>query len=323
MKLSVVSTLYQSAPYLAEFHRRASAAARTLAGDDYEIILVNDGSPDESLDMATDLVEQDAHVIVVDLSRNFGHHKAMMTGLAHARGERIFLIDSDLEEMPEWLCEFVQQMDRQGSDVVYGVQAVRNDPLTSRVPSILFYKMLRLFTHIDIPSNITTVRIMSRRYLNALLLHRESEIYIAGLWAITGFYQSPRTVTKMHKGKTSYTLSRKLSIFVNSMVSFSSAPLVGIFICGITISFLASLYILWLVINRTLLAHTLSGWTSVMASVWLLGGINVAFIGVIGIYLAKIFSETKRRPYTIVRAVYTRMGETKAAKELPLLREEG
>lgn len=322
MKLSVVSTLYQSAPYLAEFHRRSSEAARALVGDDYEIILVNDGSPDESLDIATGLLEEDAHLTVVDLSRNFGHHKAMMTGLAHARGERIFLIDSDLEERPEWLFEFAEQMDRQGADVVYGVQSVRNDPLSSRVPSILFYKMLHLFTHIDIPSNITTVRIMSRRYVDSLLLHRESEIYIAGLWAITGFYQSPRTVTKIHKGKTSYTLSRKLSIFVNSMVSFSSAPLVGIFICGITISFLASLYICWLVINRTLLAHTLSGWTSVMASVWLLGGINVAFIGVIGIYLAKIFSETKRRPYTIVRAVYTRTGEAEAAKGASLLREK-
>ena len=99
MKLSIVATLYQSADYVIAFHHRASAAARQLVGDDYEIILVNDGSPDNSLDLAVILTEIDDHVVVVDLSRNFGHHKAMMTGLAHATGEQVFLIDSDLEEM--------------------------------------------------------------------------------------------------------------------------------------------------------------------------------------------------------------------------------
>jgi putative glycosyltransferase len=92
MMLSIVATLYQSAPHITEFHQRASAAAKELVGEDYEIVLVNDGSPDNSLDIAVNLVEIDGHVVVIDLSRNFGHHKAMMTGLAHAKGERIFLI---------------------------------------------------------------------------------------------------------------------------------------------------------------------------------------------------------------------------------------
>ena len=106
MKLSIVATLYQSASYIIEFHQRASDAAKTLVGTDYEIILVNDGSPDTSLDIAIELSKQDHHLVVIDLSRNFGHHKAMMTGMAQAKGERVFLIDSDLEEKPEWLIEF-------------------------------------------------------------------------------------------------------------------------------------------------------------------------------------------------------------------------
>jgi len=125
MKLSIVATLYQSAPYIAEFHQRASAAAEKLVGDEYEIVLVNDGSPDRSLDIAVKLTEQDSHVVVIDLSRNFGHHKAMMTGLEHARGERIFLLDSDLEEEPEWLLTFAEQMSEDNRDVVYGVQESR------------------------------------------------------------------------------------------------------------------------------------------------------------------------------------------------------
>ena len=122
MKLSVVATLYQSAAYIAEFHQRASAAAKQLAGEDYEIVLVNDGSPDNSLDLAVHLTESDRHVVVIDLSRNFGHHKAMRAGLEHAKGEIIFLIDSDWEEEPDWLISFSEQMATEKSDVVYGVR---------------------------------------------------------------------------------------------------------------------------------------------------------------------------------------------------------
>ena len=118
MKLSIVATLYQSAPYIAEFYQRATAVAREFARDDYEIVLVNDGSPDNSLELAVQLTEADHHVVLVDLSRNFGHHKAMMTGLAYSAGEQVFLIDSDLEEEPEWLLSFEEQMQQEASDVV-------------------------------------------------------------------------------------------------------------------------------------------------------------------------------------------------------------
>src|SRR6476659_6261989 len=119
MRLSIVATLYRSAGSLGEFHRRMSRAAAAFAGS-YEIILVNDGSPDESLQMALTLQETDPSVRIVDLSRNFGHHKAMMTGLSYARGDLVFLIDSDLEEDPELLASFESARQGQGADVVYG-----------------------------------------------------------------------------------------------------------------------------------------------------------------------------------------------------------
>jgi putative glycosyltransferase len=125
MKLSIVATLYQSAPYVVEFVQRAEAAAKALVGDEYESVLVNDGSPDNSLELAVGLCELNSRLIVVDLSRNFGHHKAMMTGLAHAKGKLVFLIDSDLEEEPEWLEAFAKQMKQDRCDVVYGVQKRR------------------------------------------------------------------------------------------------------------------------------------------------------------------------------------------------------
>ena len=306
MKLSIVATLYQSALYIKEFHRRAGAAARQLVGDDYEIVFVNDGSPDNSLDIAVALTDTDDHVVVVDLSRNFGHHKAMMTGLAHANGERIFLIDSDLEEEPECLLAFSQRMATTACDVVYGVQPQRKGRWFERVSGDLFYGIFNAFTGTSLPRNVVTARLMTRRYVDALLRHEEREVFMAGLWHITGFAQYPYPVTKHSTSETTYTFRRKLSVLVNSVTSFSNAPLVSIFYIGASISFIAMTYIGYLVVNWAFFAKPLSGWTSVMASIWLLGGMIISFIGVLGIYLSKIFSETKRRPYTIVRHIYAK-----------------
>ena len=304
MKLSIVTTLYKSAPYIREFHRRASEAARQLAGEEYEIIMVNDGSPDDSLETALCLVEEDMRLKVVDLSRNFGHHKAMMTGLKYARGEWIFLIDVDLEEAPEWLLPFAAQQQAQQCDVMYGVQAKRKGKLWERLSGGLFYKIFNLFSGMPLPENITTARLMSRRYVKALLQHREREIYIAGLWHLTGFSQVPQIVTKTSKETTTYTLSKKVALLVNSLTSFSNAPLLGIFYLGVGIFGTAMCYTAYLIIKWYFLATPPSGWTSVMASIWLLGGLIMLSTGIIGIYVSKVLSEAKKRPYTLIRAVY-------------------
>ncbi|SIT46005.1 putative glycosyltransferases [Paraburkholderia piptadeniae] len=277
-----------------------------MVGTDYEIILVNDGSRDDSLDVAVRLSEMDSHLVVIDLSRNFGHHKAMMTGLAAAKGERVFLIDSDLEEEPEWMLRFAEQMAAESSDVVYGVQEKRKGGAFEGISGALFYRLFRLLTGIRQPNNIVTARLMSRRYLDALLLHRERELNIGGLWIITGFKQSSQLVRKHDTSPTTYSISRKFSHLVNAVTSFSSLPLVFTFYCGILISISASLYILYLFIRYFFIASPPSGYTSIVASIWLFSGLIISFIGVQGIYISKIFVEVKARPYTIVRQIYQR-----------------
>lgn len=309
MKLSIVATLYRSAPHLQEFYQRASAAATALAGNDYEIVLVNDGSPDDSLARAVKLSNGDEHVVVVDLSRNFGHHKAMMTGLKYAAGDLVFLIDSDLEEEPEWLAPFSDQMARDNCDVVYGVQGRRKGSFFERYAGQLFYRLFRLLSRLDLPDNITVARLMTRRYVDALVLHGEYEIFMAGLWVITGFDQRPQTVKKHSTSETTYSLRKKISQLVDSIVSFSNAPLVGIFVIGCAIFAVSGAYTSLLVVNWLFWSRPPTGYTSLIASVWLLGGMVIAFIGIVGIYLSKIYSETKRRPYTIVRRVYGRSSE--------------
>jgi putative glycosyltransferase len=304
MKLSIVATLYQSAPYITEFHQRASAAARQLVDEDYEIVLVNDGSPDNSLELAVGLTEKDPHVFVVDLSRNFGHHKAMMTGLAHAKGERVFLIDSDLEEEPEWLFTFTKQMDADSCDVVYGIQVERKGDYIEKVTGKIYYIIFRFLTGLAQPNNIVTARLMSKRYVDSLLLHQESEINIGGLWIITGFKQCQQFVKKHSSSPTTYSLSGKFSHLVNAITSFSSQPLIFTFYSGLLISISALAYIFYLVFSHVFIAKPPEGYTSIVASIWLFSGLIIFFIGVQGIYISKVFSEVKQRPYTIIRHIY-------------------
>lgn len=306
MKLSIVATLYQSAPYIAEFYKRASAAAKKIAGSDYEIVLVNDGSPDNSLELAVQLTANDKHVVVVDLSRNFGHHKAMMTGLSHANGEWLFLIDSDLEEDPEWLWDFMEHMEQKKCDVVYGVQEKRKGGWFERISGECFYRLLNFLSGMDLPTDMVTARLMTRRYVNALLLYEERELFIVGIWCLTGFDQQPKSIKKHSFSETSYTFRKKISLAVNAITSFSNAPLVWIFNIGASIALASVFFVGYLVLNWLFFTRPPSGWTSVLVSIWLVGGMVICFTGVVGIYLSKMFIEIKRRPYTIVREIFKR-----------------
>lgn len=303
MYLSIVTTLYKSAPYISEFYQRITLEAQKLTSD-YEIIFVNDGSPDNSLELARGLYEKDERVRVIDLSRNFGHHKAMMTGLSYARGDLIFLLDSDLEEEPELLSQFHEQYQTADVDVVYGVQEARKGNLIERTTGQLFYKLFNFISTYPVPENLITARLMSQRYVKALVDHKDREMFLAGLYAITGFEQTALKVKKLSKSKSSYTLSRKLSIFVNSITSFSNTPLVFVFYLGTLISFISVVAAIVLIIRKLFFNTLLTGWPSLIVSIWLLGGLTILSVGIIGIYLAKVFSETKQRPYTVIKYVY-------------------
>jgi putative glycosyltransferase len=301
--LSIVTSIFRSADHLEEFHARCTKAASSLTTS-YEIVFVNDGSPDDSLRLALDIHRRDPRVRVIDLSRNFGHHKALMTGLAYARGDLVFLIDSDLEEDPAWLPVFHDALHTTGADVIYGVQQKRKGGWFERATGELFF---RVFNHIltqPIPANVVTARLMTRRYVRALVAHRDQEVFIAGLWMMTGFEQRPLTVAKESRSSSTYSPLRRLSVLVNALTSFSNRPLIYIFELGVAVVLLSIAAALFLMYRRLTGRVGVPGWASIMVSIWFLGGLMIFCIGVIGIYLAKVFTETKDRPYTIVRAEY-------------------
>jgi putative glycosyltransferase len=297
--------LYRSASYLEDFYTRICACAGEITND-YEIIFVNDGSPDNSLDIAMSLYERYDRVRIIDLSRNFGHHKAIMTGLAHAKGALVFLIDSDLEEEPELLRKFYDKLKNSDADVVYGMQETRKGSFIERITGSIFYRMINLLSSHPVPANLLTVRLMSRRYTASLVQHKDREIFLAGLWIITGYKQKPVFVNKTHKGSTTYGFGRKVANLVNAVTSFSNKPLVFIFYLGCMISLISGIAALYLIVRRVLFGIYLAGWPSLIVSIWLLSGIMIWCLGVIGIYLSKIFTETKHRPYTVIRQIYER-----------------
>jgi putative glycosyltransferase len=305
--LSVVTMLYHSEPYVREFHRRMVAAAEGVTSS-FELIYVDDGSPDEAAGIAKELAATDARVTVVELSRNFGHHQAAVAGLQYARGVRIFIIDVDLEEQPEWLARFWQELERERADVVFGVNARRRAAGWRRYPGGAFWQLFNALSETKVPVNPCTVRLMVRRYVDALLSLPDRNLFLAGSYAWLGFKQVACLVEKTARPtRSSYSLRRMVELFLDAITSFTSYPLRLIFVAGLAISTTAVAAGVVLIIRKLANPAAISlGWPSIMVSVWFLGGTVIAFLGVIGLYLSKIFNETKGRPLYVVRDVHRR-----------------
>ena len=203
MKLSIVTTLYRSTATIDEFYQRALAAAERIT-DDIELIMVNDGSPDDSLEHALALHAADARVVIVDLARNFGHHKALMTGLAQARGDLVFMIDSDLEEEPEVIEHFHQRLAQGDCDVVYGVQEARRGGIVERATGALFFSLANALSDQSIPRNNVMARLMTRNYVRALIRHRDREFVLIHLFQLTGYRQVALPVRKLPRSASTY-----------------------------------------------------------------------------------------------------------------------
>ncbi|MDB3872246.1 glycosyltransferase family 2 protein [Candidatus Pelagibacter sp.] len=301
MKLSIVTTLYRSTIHIEEFYERITKEACKIT-DDYEIIFVDDGSPDDGLEKTLNLYKKDPKVRVLELSRNFGHHKAIMTGLSHAAGNFVFLIDVDLEEKPELLSQFWNELkNRSDLEVIYGVQERRKGRWFERIIGGLSWKIINFLSPINIPINTVTVRIMSKLYIESLVKYHESEIFIAGLWADVGFRQKGLKVEKLSISTSSYTNKKRLSMLLDSITSFSSKPLVYIFNIGLLITCISSLFVIKILFDKLFHNISLAGWSSLILSIWFFGGLIILFLGVIGIYLSRIFLEVKNRPNTTIK----------------------
>lgn len=308
MKLSIVSTLYKSAAGLREFYERAVGVAERIT-DEVELILVDDGSPDDSRAIALSLQDRDPRIVVVELARNFGHHRAMMTGLAHAKGDLVFLVDSDLEEPPELLEVFHSKLTTEGWDVVYGVQRVRRGSLVERLTGEAFFRITEALSDHPLPRNVVTARLMRKDYVRALVAHEDRAFLIAHLWVIAGFRQAPIEIEKLALSPTTYGFGARMHMAVQHITTTSTRLLYLIFFLGLGVFLLSLLMVSFFLVRYAAHGIGVDGWTSLFVSLWFFGGLIVLILGVIGIYVGNIQAEVKRRPYTHLRALHLAPGE--------------
>jgi putative glycosyltransferase len=303
-KITIVTTLYYSESFIESFYNRIKQSVEQIT-DHYEILFVNDGSPDHSKQRVLQLSQNDDRIVLVDLSRNFGHHQAILTGLQLSTGDHVFLIDSDMEEDPELLNLFWNEMLKNDeADVVYGTQVRRKGRFFEKISGSIFYKILNSLTKVSYPSNTLTARLMKRVYVDAVLTFKERALDVWSVFALAGFNQVSLPVTKKSKGTSTYTFTKKLGMSMEIITSLSHRPLYIIFFIGAIWLCISSFNILLILANKWIYKTEPEGWASIMASIWLIGGVIIFLLGLIGIYLSKVFLETKDRPITIVRKIY-------------------
>jgi polyisoprenyl-phosphate glycosyltransferase len=303
-KLSVVIPCYNEEAVIHELYRRVTQACRSQVGDRYELVLVNDGSFDETWAMLQELAHNDDRIVAVDLSRNHGHQLALSAGLSLARGERILVIDADLQDPPELLPEMMRLMEG-GADVVYG-QRVERDGETwfKRVSARVFYRLLLRMTDVGIPPDTGDFRLMRRPVLEALLAMPEQQRFIRGMVAWIGFRQVPLEYRRDRRfaGETKYPLRKMLTFAIDAITGFSIAPLRISFYVACFFLLFALVTIIYVLISWLYLGPV-PGWTSIFLTVLILSSVQLFSLAVIGEYLGRVFMQTKQRPLFIVREI--------------------
>ena len=308
MKLSIVSTLYRSKIFLDKFLIEIEKAIQLIQIDDYELIFVNDGSPDNSLQhLITLKKEKYSKIKIIDLSRNFGHHYAMQAGLIEAKGDLIFLIDNDLETHPNVLVNFYKTMKEDKTlDVVYGFQEIRKGNFIERTLGGLFWILINKLSDTKIPHNILTERLMTKEYVKALLRLNDANLFLGGMMFWVGFNQKGFAIEKGERvGASTYSLKKRTDLMLQAVTSFSGKPLVYLFYFGLIMSFLSALLIIHLIVQKFLYVDEVQlGWTSLVAINILVLGLICTFLGVIGIYVYKIFKQVQGRPNVIIKKIH-------------------
>ncbi|KZS41292.1 glycosyl transferase [Aquimarina aggregata] len=306
MKLSIVTTLYKSEGFVQEFYERVHKTTLKIT-EDYEIIFVNDGSPDYSRLKVLEIRDKDTNVKLVDLSRNFGHHYAIQAGLSISDGDIVFLIDCDLETPPEVLEKLYAVFDnKEKFDVVYAYQEVRKGNWFEQVSGDMFYTFLNALSETLIPRNILTERIMRKKYVDSLLELGDANLFLGGMMYWVGYHQKGIPISKsQRKGKSTYTLKKRISLLINAVASFSAKPLTWLFNFGVIISLLSFVTGGLLILVKMYYGEQIQvGWTSLLVINILILGIISTFLGVIGIYMYKIFKQVQNRPNFIIKKIY-------------------
>jgi glycosyltransferase involved in cell wall biosynthesis len=304
MNISIVVPLYNEKDNLDEFYSRLKSIMQSL-NLYYEVIFVNDGSTDNTLDHLEHLQKNDSSVKIINLSRNFGKEIALTAGLDFSKGDAVVVIDADLQEPPELIKQFVQKW-REGNDVVYAVRRTRGrEPAFKTFSAYMFYRIMKKISKITIPIDTGDYRLMSRQAVNALIQLREQHRFMKGLFAWIGFKQTGIFYERdqRHGGASSFNLWKLWNFAIDGITSFSFVPLQFSSFMGIIIAILSGLFAVYIVMDTLINGNPVAGYPSLMITVLFLGGIQLISIGIIGEYIARIYGESKKRPLYFVKNI--------------------
>ena len=302
--ISIVCPCFNEETVLPRFLERLIPALKTTR-EPYEIVCVNDGSTDGTLSQLTSLRHQIPEIKVVDLSRNFGKEAALTAGIDHASGDAVIPIDVDLQDPPELIPEMVARW-RAGAELVLAQRENRDsDSFLKRSTASVFYKLHNAIADTQIPENVGDFRLMSRAVVDAVRSLPESRRFMKGVFAWVGFKPEVVTYTRevRDSGQTKFSGWRLWNFAIEGITSFSTAPLHVCFYAGITVAVLALIFAIWIFIKTLALGVDLPGYASLMVTILFLGGVQLIGIGILGEYIGRIYSESKRRPIYVVRKV--------------------
>jgi len=306
--ISVVVPAFNEAAAIEMLHRRLTAAAETWR-EDYEIILVDDGSSDETLAICRQIAGVDAHFRVLSFSRNFGHQAAVSAGLRHCSGDIAAVIDADLQDPPEELIRFIEKC-REGFDVVYAIRTKRKENVVKRTGYFLYYRLLKRLSALDIPLDAGDFCVIGGTALEALNSLPERNRFVRGLRTWVGYRQTGLVYERHSRqaGEPKYTFSKLVRLALDGIINFSYKPLQLVTFSGLLLglfTILAGLGVTILyVTDTTVLGYNprqVRGWTSLILVVSMLSGVQLISLGILGEYLGRVFEEVKGRPPFIIR----------------------
>ena len=299
--ISIVVPVYKAENCLDELYRRLVLALETITPD-FEIVLVEDCGGDRSWEIIERLSRRDARVRGIQFSRNFGQHYGITAGLDCCRGDWVVVMDCDLQDRPEEIPRLYAKA-QEGYDIVMARRGKRQDPLLKRLTSRLFYKLFSYLIDMEYDEQVGNFRIMSRKVVESFRRMREQLRFFAALVQWVGFPSASIDVEHAERleGNSSYTLSKLWKLGADTIIAYSDKPLRLSIRFGFTMAFLAFCYGVYVVVRAMLHDVPIMGWSSMIVSLYFIGGIIIATLGIIGIYLGKAFDESKKRPLYIVR----------------------
>ncbi|GMR11953.1 MAG: glycosyltransferase family 2 protein [Gemmatimonadota bacterium] len=300
--ISVVVPCHDEEGNIALLVERLTASVEPLDAG-FEVILVDDGSHDGTLDMMKREHARDHRIKFVALSRNFGHEAASTAGLSHARGEAIVLIDADLQDPPEVIPALVSKW-REGYDLVFATRGSRaGERGFKRFSSALFYRLMRWLVHFDFPADTGDFRLMSRSVTEAFLQMPERNRFVRGMIAWTGFRSAAVEYSRdaRHSGETKYPLGKLVLLTLDAITGFSTFPLRLVSMMGFAVTLFSAVATIWVAYQRLFLDLAIPGYALLVTGMFFLGGVQILMLGAIGEYVGRIYMETQRRPLFLVR----------------------